>query len=183
MRGQSIFVSWTLVRRVPSVDILQVDHPCPDAMTLSFAKLQHELRETYRDERELGVAGTSRVLAAEELAFGRPVAVQVLPPELAGEMSLERFRRELVTAARRQQANIVPVHSAGNLDGEPWYAMPFIEGRSLRDGLTEAAAPLPVTEIVGIARDVSRALATRTCAAPSTAISCQTTSCCRRAPP
>jgi len=52
---------------------------------------------------------------------------------------LERFRRELLTAARLQRANIVPVLSAGDQDGVPWYTMPFIEGRSLRDRLTEAA--------------------------------------------
>ncbi|MES3034712.1 MAG: protein kinase [Gemmatimonadota bacterium] len=128
-------------------------------MTLSFAKLQHELRATYRLERELGGGGMSRVFAAEEVALGRRVALKVLPPELAGELSLERFRRELLTAARLQQANIVPVLSAGDLEGVPWYTMPFVEGRSLRDRLTEAASPMPITEIVGIARDVARALA------------------------
>ncbi len=128
-------------------------------MTLSFARLQHELQATYRLEHELGGAGMSRVFAAEELAFGRRVALKVLPPELAGELSLERFRRELLTAARLQQANIVPVLSAGDFDGVPWYTMPFIEGRSLRERLTEAAEPIPVTEIIGIARDVARALA------------------------
>ena len=128
-------------------------------MTLSFAKLQHELRATYRLERELGGGGMSRVFAAEEIALGRRVALKVLPPELAGELSLERFRRELLTAARLQQANIVPVLSAGDLDGVPWYTMPFVEGRSLRDRLTEASGPVPVTEIIGIARDVARALA------------------------
>ena len=128
-------------------------------MTLSFAKLQHELRATYRLERELGGGGMSRVFAAEEVALGRRVALKVLPPELAGELSLERFRRELLTAARLQQANIVPVLSAGDLEGVPWYTMPFVEGRSLRDRLTEAAGPVPATEIVGIARDVARALA------------------------
>ncbi len=128
-------------------------------MILSFAKLQHELRATYRLERELGGGGMSRVFAAEEVALGRRVALKVLPPELAGELSLERFRRELLTAARLQQANIVPVLSAGDLEGVPWYTMPFVEGRSLRDRLTEASGPMPVTEIVGIARDVARALA------------------------
>ncbi len=108
-------------------------------ITLSFATLQHELRATYRLEHELGGAEMSRVFAAEELAFGRRVALKVLPPERAGELSLERFSRELLTAARLQQANILPVLSAGDLDGVPWYAMPFIEGRSLRDRLTEAA--------------------------------------------
>lgn len=133
--------------------------PSTNQMALTFERLQHELRGTYRLERELGGGGMSRVFAAEETALGRRVALKVLPPELAGELSLERFRRELLTAARLQQANIVPVLSAGDLDGVPWYTMPFVEGRSLRDRIVEASAPIPMVEIIGIARDVARALA------------------------
>ena len=127
-------------------------------MTLTLERLQQELLATYRVERELGGGGMSRVFAAEELALGRRVALKVLPPELAGELSMERFRRELLTAARLQQANIVPVLSAGDFDGVPWYTMPFVEGRSLRDRLQEMGGPLPMTEVVSIARDVARAL-------------------------
>ena len=128
-------------------------------MRLTLERLQHELQSTYLVERELGGGGMSRVFAAEEVALGRRVALKVLPPELAGELSMERFRRELLTAARLQQANIVPVLSAGDLGGVPWYTMPFIEGRSLRDRLLEANGPLPITEVVSIGRDVARALA------------------------
>ncbi|MBC7842231.1 MAG: serine/threonine protein kinase, partial [Gemmatimonadaceae bacterium] len=128
-------------------------------MRLTLERLQHELQSTYRVERELGGAGMSRVFAAEELALGRRVALKVLPPELAGELSMERFRRELLTAARLQQANIVPVLSAGDFDGVPWYTMPFVEGRSLRERLLDVAGPLPMTEVISIGRDVARALA------------------------
>jgi tRNA A-37 threonylcarbamoyl transferase component Bud32/tetratricopeptide (TPR) repeat protein len=128
-------------------------------MLLTLERLQAALGAGYRVERELGGGGMSRVFAAEEVALGRRVALKVLPPELAGDLSLERFRRELLTVARLQQANIVPVHSAGEVDGLPWFSMPFIEGRSLRERLAEAGGPLPIAEAVNIARDVARALA------------------------
>ncbi|HET6680141.1 MAG TPA: protein kinase, partial [Gemmatimonadaceae bacterium] len=61
------------------------------------------------------------------------------------------------TAAALQQANIVPVLSAGETHGLPFYMMPFVEGESLRARL--ARGPLPVGEVIGILRDVSKALA------------------------
>nr|MCU0636977.1 serine/threonine protein kinase [Gemmatimonadaceae bacterium] len=128
-------------------------------MLLTLERLQAALGAGYRVERELGGGGMSRVFAAEEVALGRRVALKVLPPELAGELSLERFRRELLTVARLQQANIVPVHTAGEVGGLPWFSMPFIDGRSLRERLAEAGGSLPVGEAVNIARDVARALA------------------------
>src|SRR5207244_2429439 len=57
-----------------------------------------------------------------------------------------------------QQANIVPVLSAGTAAGLPYYTMPFVEGRSLRERLGREGA-LPIGDGVSILRDVARALA------------------------
>ena len=61
-------------------------------------------------------------------------------------------------AARLQQANIVPVLSAGTSGNLPYYTMPYVRGESLRARLASGAL-LPVSEAVSILRDVARALA------------------------
>jgi serine/threonine-protein kinase len=130
-------------------------------MPLSSSELRDQLQATlsgsYTLERELRGGGMSRVFLAEELRFKRKVVVKVLLPELAQGISVERFEREIQTVAALQHANIVPVHAAGDTNGIPFYTMPFVEGESLRARL--GRGPLPVTEILGILRDVSKALA------------------------
>ena len=99
----------------------------------------------------------SRVFLAHETALGRTVVVKVLPPELAGGLNTERFKREIQTAARLQHPHVVPVLTAGDVDGTPYYTMPFVEGESLRAKLNREGA-LSVAEAVHILRDVARAL-------------------------
>ena len=121
-------------------------------------RLQSSLGDAYALERELGGGGMSRVFVAEDVALGRRIVVKVLAPSLAEGLSAARFAREMRLAARLQHPNIVPVLAAGtNLDGLPYYTMPFIAGASLRERLV--AGPLPVAEAMVILRDVARALA------------------------
>src|SRR5689334_9896315 len=98
----------------------------------------------------------SRVFVAQELRLGRDVVVKVLSPDLALGISAERFEREIRTVAALQQANIVPVLTAGETDGLPYYTMPFVEGESLRAHL--GRGPMAISEVVGIVKDVARAL-------------------------
>ena len=127
-------------------------------MTETLARLNAALAGRYRIERELGGGGMSRVFLARETALGREVVVKVLAQELAAGVSAERFTREIATAARLQQANIVPVLSAGDADGVAYYTMPFVRGESLRARMT-GGIPLSMGERVSILRDVARALA------------------------
>jgi len=120
-------------------------------------RLRETLGGTYRVERELPAGGMSRVFLAEEIALGRQVVVKVLPPDLVAGVSAERFSREIQLAAKLQQANIVPLLSFGVVDGLPYYTMPYVSGESLRARLS-GGAPLPVTQALGILRDVARAL-------------------------
>ena len=119
--------------------------------------LQATLGTTYIIERELGGGGMSRVFLAEETRFHRRVVIKVLSPELTRELSTERFEREITVAAQLQQPNIVPVLAAGEVDGLPYFTMPFVEGQSLRSRMDRGA--LPLVEIVPVLRDVARALA------------------------
>src|SRR5688572_21046126 len=120
-------------------------------------QLQRTLGNAYILEQELGGGGMSQVFVAEEVAFGRKVVVKVLPPGRTGDVNIERFKREIQVAARLQHAHIVPVLTAGETNGLPFYTMPFVEGDSLRARL--AKGPLSTTETVNILRDVARALA------------------------
>jgi eukaryotic-like serine/threonine-protein kinase len=99
----------------------------------------------------------SRVYVAYDRRLDRRVAIKVLRPELAAGVSLERFRREIRTAASLQHPLIVPVLDTGELDGLPYFLMPFVEGESLRTRL--ARGPLSVVDTVRVLRDVARALA------------------------
>jgi serine/threonine-protein kinase len=121
-------------------------------------RLVSALADRYRIERELGGGGMSRVFLAKETALGREVVVKVLAAELAAGVSAERFTREIATAARLQQANIVPVLAAGDADGLAYYTMPYVRGESLRTRMAGGVPP-SMAERVSILRDVARALA------------------------
>src|SRR6266566_5583560 len=112
-------------------------------------QLQSSLGATYTLERELAGGGMSRVFVARETALDRLVVVKVLPPEMSAAVSAERFKREIAVAARLQHAHIVPVLSAGDIDGVPYYTMPFVDGESLRDRLNRDGA-LPIADVVAI---------------------------------
>jgi eukaryotic-like serine/threonine-protein kinase len=120
-------------------------------------QLQATLGGSYNLDRELGGGGMSRVFVAEERRLGRKVVIKVLPVEMAAGMSAERFEREIRVAAGLQHPHIVPLLSAGETDGQPYYTMPFVTGKSLRARLAEG--PLPVSEAIAVLRDVAKALA------------------------
>lgn len=128
-------------------------------MTDSLRKqLQATLGASYALERELGGGGMSRVFVALEAALGRRVVIKVLPPELAAEVSYDRFRREIQLAAQLQHPHIVPLLAAGETNGLPFFTMPHVEGETLRAALTRSGE-LPIAQAIRILREVASALA------------------------
>ncbi len=121
-------------------------------------QLQHTLGASYTLQRELGGGGMSRVFMADDTALGRSVVVKVLPPEMASGVSIERFKREISLAARLQHPHIVPLLSAGETGGLPYFTMPFVEGESLRARLTRGEE-ISVKDAVHLLREVASALA------------------------
>ncbi len=119
--------------------------------------LQSMLGPSFTVERELTGGGMSRVFVAMDSALGRRVVVKVLPPELAATVSVERFKREIMLAATLQHPHIVGVLSAGEIDGMPYFTMPFVEGESVRVRI-EREGQLAVGRAVSILKDVARAL-------------------------
>ena len=120
-------------------------------------RLQAALGDAYTIERELGGGGMSHVFLAIERRLDRQVVVKLLPPDLAGGVSLDRFHREIQLVARLQNPHIVPVITAGEADGVPFFTMPFVEGRSLREVL-KSGTKISVTDGANILRDVATAL-------------------------
>src|SRR5438552_13012598 len=117
-------------------------------------QLQPSLGAAYTLERELAGAGMSRVFVARESALDRLVVVKVLPPEMSAAVSVERFKREIALAAKLQHPHIVPVLSAGDVGGVPFYTMPFVEGESLRARLSREGE-LPIADVVSILKEVA----------------------------
>jgi len=123
-----------------------------------LSQVQAALGAAYTVERELGGGGMSRVFVATENTLGRKVVVKVLPPDLAAEVSAERFRREIQVAAQLQNAHIVPLLTAGQGEGLLYYTMPFVEGETLRAKLAREGE-LPLSAAIQVLRDVAKALA------------------------
>jgi WD40 repeat protein/serine/threonine protein kinase len=92
----------------------------------------------FRIVRELGRGGMGVVYEAEQLSLGRRVALKVLPLAAAlDSKQLQRFQLEAHAAACLHHTNIVPVHAVGSERGVPFYAMQYIEGRSLAQLIAE----------------------------------------------
>ena len=121
-------------------------------------RLQAALGTAYHVEKELGGGGMSRVFLAEETRLARQVVVKVLPPDLALEMRVDRFNREIQLSASLQHPHIVPLLAAGGADDVLYYTMPFVEGEALRTRLSREGE-LPVRDTVRILKDVADALA------------------------
>jgi serine/threonine-protein kinase len=100
----------------------------------------------------------SRVFLAEELRFGRKVVIKVLPPDVSGAISAERFEREIQLVARLQHPHILPLLTAGEADGSLYYTMPFVQGESLRERIVREGR-LPLEDALRIASEVADALA------------------------
>jgi serine/threonine protein kinase/tetratricopeptide (TPR) repeat protein len=82
--------------------------------------------------REIGRGGMGVVYEAQELSLGRRVALKVLPfVAVLDPHQLKRFKMEAQIAACLHHTHIVPVFSVGCERGVYYYAMQYIEGRSL----------------------------------------------------
>jgi predicted Ser/Thr protein kinase len=90
----------------------------------------------------IGAGGMGDVYKGYDEMLRRVVAVKVLPPELARRTELvERFRFEAAAAAHLHHPNLLSVYYAGEDAGHYFFAMPYVDGRSLDAWLENAAPP------------------------------------------
>jgi serine/threonine protein kinase/Flp pilus assembly protein TadD len=92
----------------------------------------------FRLVREIGRGGMGVVFEAEQLSLGRRVALKVLPFAAALDpRQRQRFQVEAQAAACLHHTHIVPVFAVGCDRGTHYYAMQFIEGRTVADIVAE----------------------------------------------
>jgi serine/threonine protein kinase/tetratricopeptide (TPR) repeat protein len=111
----------------------------------------------YRIIEKLGQGGMGVVYKAEDTKLGRTVALKFPPPQ--STQSAEEFQRlihEARAAASLDHQNICTIHEIGEADGQPYIAMSYVEGMTLRDRL--AGGSLDVVEVVKIAAQVADGL-------------------------
>ncbi|MCY2993638.1 MAG: serine/threonine-protein kinase [Planctomycetota bacterium] len=106
---------------------------------------------------ELGRGGMGVVYKARQLSLDREVAVKmILQGQLASASDRQRFRAESEAAAQLDHPGIVQVYEVGELNGQPYFSMKYISGRTLLELLS--GGPLPPREAAWILAQVSRAI-------------------------
>jgi len=114
--------------------------------------------DAYQVNAEVGRGGMAVVYRAMDLRLKRPVAIKVLPPELAFREDVKRrFLREAQTAAQLSHPNIVPIFSVDERDGIVFFVMGLVDGESLAARI--ARGPLSIADARRILGDVAGALA------------------------
>ena len=100
-------------------------------MTSISERVLSALGGSYTIERELPGGGMARVFVGDDEDLDRKVVIKILPAEMAASVPAERFRREILTVARLQHPHIVPILKAGEVDGIPYFVMPYVDGESI----------------------------------------------------
>jgi serine/threonine-protein kinase len=112
----------------------------------------------YRLEERLGEGGMGVVFRAVHEPDGVEVALKILRVEFSSD---ETFRRRFVHEARAagevRHKHLVPITDAGEVDGRPYLAVAYVEGRTLEDRLANDGQ-MPLEEIVKVVAHVASGL-------------------------
>ncbi len=112
----------------------------------------------YRLEARAGSGGMGVVYRAQDLALERPVALKLLSARLAEDADFrERFLVESRLAASLDHPNVVPVYDAGEVEGQLYLAMRYVEGQDLKQLLREQG-PLEPARAIAFCSQIANAL-------------------------
>jgi serine/threonine-protein kinase len=112
----------------------------------------------YRIERRLGSGGMGDVFLAQQTSLDRPVALKILPEQLAkDEEFVQRFLSEARAAGKVAHENIVAAVDVGESNGRYYFVMELVEGLTLQQKI-EREGPIPEKAALDIARQVARGL-------------------------
>jgi serine/threonine-protein kinase len=111
----------------------------------------------YRILDELGQGGMGVVYRAQEIERGRVVALKrLLRGAGSSVQDVERFRLEAMAASHLAHPHIVPVFQVGDVDGQPFFTMQYVQGSTLARSLAEG--PMPALEAANLLVPVCRAI-------------------------
>jgi serine/threonine-protein kinase len=115
----------------------------------------------YVVESLVGVGGMGQIYKAHDPDIRRTVAIKLISTRLMSRADsadyIRRFRREAETAARCAHPNIITIYDFALHEGEPFLAMEFVYGMSLREALEEKSA-MAVPDAIQIMLQVLDAL-------------------------
>ncbi|MBI5396886.1 MAG: serine/threonine protein kinase [Verrucomicrobia bacterium] len=119
----------------------------------------HHMRiEGFELEKRLGEGTMGVVYRARELATGRTVALKVLYPILAGNVTyLQRFAAEAEAAHRLSHPNLVAVFGTGHQGINYYICMEYVDGQNLRETIRDHGA-LPEMTVTALGMCVASAL-------------------------
>jgi protein kinase-like protein len=117
------------------------------------------LVDRYRIVALLGRGGMGEVYRADDLVLGQPVALKFLPEAAAkNEELLIRFRNEVRTARRVSHSNVCRVYDVGEVAGQTFLSMQYVDGEDVAS-LLRRIGRLPPDKAVETARQLCAGLA------------------------
>src|SRR5215471_3423352 len=117
------------------------------------------LASRYRIVSRLGKGGMGEVFRADDLILGQPVALKFLPEAAKGNLNLlTRFYDEVRIARQISHKNVCRVYDIGEVDGQPYLSMEYIDGEDL-GSLLRRIGRLPADKTTEFTRKMCAGLA------------------------